>query len=382
MSIFELSLQEQELTNNLSQIIQAEIIANQGQISFSRYMELALYHPQYGYYNNAKEKFGAKGDFITAPMIGELFANCVAKQIRELITNKVKPEILEFGAGLGDLANVLLSKLADHIDKYYILELSGELISIQKHKLKAAHPKFYDKIIWLQELPAEFAGIVLANEVLDAQPCKVVKYNRTKLSELKVGYANDRFNFIETLLDANLVDSDIIADLPYSDYVTEIHPGNAAFMQSLAKIITSGVALFFDYGYGCNEYYAPWRNRGTLRGFFRHHQLDDVLIYPGLIDITSSVNFSLIYESATINNALELIGYTTLANFLINCGLLEDSLANYPDELTKFKLNNAINYLTSPNEMGEAFKVMALSKNIDFADYMGFMSQDRSYTLS
>jgi SAM-dependent MidA family methyltransferase len=161
-----------------------------------------------------------------------------------------------------------------------------------------------------------------------------------------------------------------------------VHLANQAFIRSLATMLTTGAVLLIDYGYGDKEYYYPERYQGTLRGFFRQHVLDSVLGYPGLIDITSSVNWSAITTTA-IANGLEFIGYTTQGSFLINNGITT-LLAKQQAKLSLedyLPLSNQVNQLINPTEMGELFKVCGFSKGISLETWAGFSHNDRSYSL-
>jgi SAM-dependent MidA family methyltransferase len=375
--------QEQlELSNKLKMKIIHQIEANHGAIPFSQFMHLALYDPEWGYYSNLLPKFGQAGDFITSPVVSSLFGRCIAQQIMELHAHGVKANILEIGAGNGQLMLDLFSELGDRLEHYYILELSATLIQLQQQRLKETYPELSDKVIWLEQLPKAFEGIILANEVLDAQPCERVLWNNDEVKSQHVSWNGNAFVYQEASLANELA---IVANsLPInsSNYVSEINLNNRGFIRALAECLSCGAILLIDYGYAEAEYYAPWRNKGTLRGFFAHHQLDDVLVYPGLIDITASVDFSALVTTA-LHQQLEFIGYTTQANFLFNCNLLSlMSLAQAqlsPGEY--LALSNQVNRLTSPNDMGEVFKVVAFSRGIEFANWRGFASGDRSYTL-
>lgn len=377
-----LTPEELELSNMLSKIIQQEIELNGGVIPFSRYMELALYYPQLGYYSNRLFKFGARGDFVTAPLISNLFGYTLSLQINELFGFGVCRQILEFGAGNGKLAADILSSLGDIIETYYILELSADLIAWQKEMLSNKVPQYYNKVIWLTELPLSFDGTVIGNEVLDAQPCELVRYIDGIPCGVGVAYQEGKFIYQDMPLSQQ---SKIIIDelrLDYHDYLTEIHPANIAFMNSLAKMLNVGAVILIDYGVGEREYYHSQKSRGSLRGFFRQQVLDSVLVYPGLIDITSSVNWTSVATSA-INNGLELIGYTNQASFLINLGLT-DTLQNIRSELNEDKylqISNQVNKLTSHNEMGDAFKVCGFSKGLPQDSWLGFADYDKSYML-
>lgn len=386
LSTLNISDAELELSECLKNIILDEIkhTVNQ-QITFRRYMELALYHPIYGYYNNWRYKFGAAGDYITAPLTSKIFASCFAHQFEELFNNGVSSYILEVGAGNGSLMIDLLSSLGDKVNKYYVLELSSSLKKVQQDHLEQKLPQYKDRVIWLSDMPREFSGIILANEVLDANPCDKIRLLNGEIYLQNIGTENGELIYVDTLANRSIVDE--VHKLPthlktVDDYTTELHLTSQAFIKSVANSLQKGVVFFIDYGYGSSEFYSDFRSNGTLRGFFHQQVWDNVLIYPGLVDITSSVNFSQIAKCG-IDCSLELIGYVTQANFLINCGIVKDlELAiNNMGSAEYLELTNQVNRLISPNEMGDIFKVIAFSKDLEFYDFMGFIHGDRTYTL-
>ncbi len=382
-NIFSLSVEESELTNTLKHLIIEEI--NQAHaIQFSRFMELALYHPQYGYYNNLLHKFGKFGDFVTAPLVSNLFAVCLSKQVKELWQQiKHQNTVLEIGAGNGQLMLDMLKNIGDELDYYYILELSSSLTILQQDLLKTELPHMVDKVKWLNELPSNFDGVIIANEVLDAQPCELFCVKNDIYYLKNIGYDGSSFVYLDEKINetntSTLVES--IRQLPKinSNYTSEINMISRAFINSLADCLNTGCIILIDYGYGEDEYYNLKHSNGTLRGFFRQHLLNDVLNYTGLIDITSSVDFTAVAQTA-ISAGLDIIDYTSQANFLINCGIVEhiNNVKNTSDYL---KLTNQINRLTSPNEMGEIFKVIGLSKNLDFCDWLGFKNHSLTHLL-
>ncbi|MEN9946551.1 MAG: hypothetical protein RLZZ293_937 [Pseudomonadota bacterium] len=383
---YQLSPAEQNLTNQLKQIIIHEIEnSNMGVISFARYMELALYYPQLGYYSNGLFKFGKEGDFITAPLVSNVFGHLIAHQLQELFCHQVAPIILEFGAGNGKLCCDILASLGDTIENYYILELSANLQLWQSELLASKVPQYAHKVVWLDKLPDNFNGVILANEVLDAQPCNLIQFtNDANLVEMGVKVTSNQKLACEPFSsNTKAVEHLRNFGLKYSNYTSEVNLRSLGFINSLADCLSSGAVLLIDYGYGASEYYHPERSNGTLRGFFRHNLIDDVLLYPGLCDITASVEWSSLVNQAEKVN-LDLVGYTNQANFLINCGLtslLEQAQANLPEEQYLI-LTKQINQLIAPNIMGEAFKVCGLSKNLKFTNWLGFSHGDRSYALT
>lgn len=386
LDLFVLNQDEKLITSQLSEKIAKEINYNNGFIPFSKYMEMALYDAKYGYYNNLSYKFGSKGDFVTAPNISKLFAVAITNQIKELYQNAVQNNILELGGGNGQLMLDILSIYGDSIDKYYVLELSNNLAAIQKQRLKQEMPEYINKVIWLNNLPDLFDGIILANEVLDAQPFERLVWHGADILQLGVSLdAEGKLLYATHEVPGHLlsVAQNILQNNQLTDgYISEINLNNRGFIKSLSQSLNKGCIILIDYGYSQLEYYAQEKVNGTLRGFFKHHQLNDVLLCPGLIDITASVDFTAIAETAIENN-LDFIGYTSQANFLINSDIL-GAMANEKKQKTDFEylqLSNQLTKLTSPNEMGDIFKVIAFSKNIEFYDWIGFIRGNRSHLL-
>lgn len=382
VELFQLSVAEQALSGQLEQIICQDIIASGGVISFRRYMELALYYPGLGYYSNNRLKFGAAGDFITAPLVSRYFGYLLARQLHEIFNFGVAGNILEFGAGNGKLAVDILISMGDQLSNYFILELSADLRLLQQEMIERYAPEFSAKVSWLQELPIGFKGVMLANEVLDAQPCDLVEFQPGGLSGVGVAWTGAQFTFHKYPLSAEAARIAAELNLDFADYRSEIHVASMGFIRSLAHALEQGALLLIDYGCGASEYYHPQKTQGSLRGFYRQHVLADVLCYPGIIDITVSVNFSAIATTA-IEAGLELIGYTTQAGFLMNCGLssiLQDLYQQLPAN-EYLQISNQINKLIAPNEMGDLFKVVGFSKNLEQDSWLGFAANDRSYTL-
>ena len=372
----------------LKQLIQAELAAAGGWISFERYMRLALYAPGMGYYSGGAAKFGQEGDFITAPEISALFGRAIAQQAAQVLElTGDGGDILEFGAGTGKLALDLLlelEKLGSLPRQYFILEVSAELQQRQRLLFEKAAPHLASRLVWLEHLPSEFTGLILANEVLDAMPAHLLAWHGTDLFERGVTSNDDEFQWSDRPLregellaaarELNLrIDSD-------GGYISEINLDTRRFMRSLGDVLRRGVILLIDYGFGRDEYYHPQRNRGTLMCHYRHRVHDNPFYLPGLQDITSHVDFSAVADAAG-NAGLELLGYTSQAYFLINCGIT-GILAQSPVENAKdyMPLANQVQKLVSPAEMGELFKVIAFGKNVR-QPLAGFVSGDKSRML-
>jgi len=374
-------------------MICAEIATAGGWIPFTRYMELALYAPGMGYYCGGAAKFGGTGDFVTAPEISPLFGKAVAQQGVQVLEcmGENSNNILEFGAGSGKLALDLLlemEKLERLPKHYFILEVSGELQNRQKELFEKLAPHLLSRVDWLEHLPAKFEGLILANEVLDAMPVHLVVWRGTNLFERGVAWNGRALEWSDHILVnrelfkvARELSPQINSDGEnVGTYVSEISLSTRRFMRSLAGILQQGAIVLIDYGFGYSEYYHSQRNRGTLMCHYRHHAHEDPFYFPGLQDITSHVDFSAIAQVATAEG-LELLGYTSQAHFLINCGITE-ILARIPAENAGdfLPLANQLQKLVSPAEMGELFKVIVFGKNIQ-QPLVGFTSGDKSRQL-
>lgn len=355
-----------------------------GAISFARYMELALYAPGLGYYSAGSRKLGADGDFVTAPECSPLFARTLARQLAQLHGAGLR-NIVELGAGSGALAADLLLELEALgcvPDFYFILELSGDLRERQHQRIAERAPKQRACVRWMDMLPQKFEGVILANEVLDATPAHVIAMQAGDVLERCVRYAQADAKFVGHDMPAAgaVLQAAQQLDLPADDYETEINLAARVLVRSLAHMLARGVMLFVDYGFPAREYYHPQRNRGTLMCHYRHHAHDDAFALVGLQDITTHVDFSAIAAAAHAGGA-ELLGYASQAQFLINCGLT-DLLSATPaaDTRTYAPLAAQVQQLTSPAEMGELFKVIALGKNFD-VPLIGFARGAKAHTL-
>lgn len=374
-----------------SQALSAEIkkeIIKKGPLSFADFMALALYHPKLGYYNATPQPFGEDGDFITAPTLTPLFAQCFAKQCQQILPLLTMKHIYELGAGSGHFAQDLITELkalGTLPQHYYIYEVSDNLRKAQQHLLSCSHPDYFDRIIWLEDIPLDYTGIVIANEVLDAFPVHCFQVGDDKILERAVTFENDQYRWQNILPQSPLLAEKaenirITYALP-SGYQTEINLNLAPYLNQLFSGLREGIVFFIDYGYGQAEYYHPERKQGTLTSFYKHRQLQNPFLFPGLQDITAHVDFTRVIDEAS-NYQGQLLGFTTQAAFLLACGLM-DLVAKAEQTMLPieaFKLHQAVKLLTLPTEMGERVKVMAISKNITLA-LLGFRLQDRRRDL-
>jgi len=376
------SSEAQKHSQRLCELIHQDITLQGGWIPFSRFMELALYAPGLGYYSAGANKFGPAGDFTTAPELSSLFGRTLARQLADIMELSA-PHTLELGAGSGKLAlDVLgeLEKLERLPATYSILEVSADLRERQQALLHTHLPHLSGRIHWLDVLPTQLSGAVIANEVLDALPVHLVRWSDTRIFERGVISENGRFVWNERLAEtAALLELAQQIKVP-DDYLSEISLAARGLVSSLCDRLNKGALLLIDYGFGAREYYHPQRSMGTLMCHYRHHAHDDPFFLPGLQDITAHVDFTAIAESA-IDHGANLLGYTSQAHFLINGGITDLLSDVSPDDLREYiPLAAQIQKLTSPAEMGELFKVIALGKGID-APLRNFLSGDKSRLL-
>jgi SAM-dependent MidA family methyltransferase len=377
----------QKHSQQLISLIQKTINNQNGWISFAEFMHLALYAPGLGYYSAGSQKFGDSknggGDFVTAPEISPLFAQTLSNQIMQVL-NLTHGNILELGAGTGKLAADILLTLAEKSsapDKYYILEVSDHLRQVQLETLQKRLPQdLARRVEWLRELPASFNGVMIGNEVLDAIPVHIVHVKEDGLYEHGIAVVAEEFAWQDKILnESSLLDVASKLNLP-EDYVTELCPAASGLIASLAHCLQQGIILMIDYGFSAREYYHPQRNQGTLMCHFQHYAHSEPLINVGLQDITAHVDFTSITH-AGMSHGLALSGFCSQAQFLMNCGILELMSQVSPHDMALYApLAAAAQKLLSPAEMGDLFKVIAFSKNID-EPLIGFVSGDKSHTL-
>ena len=360
--------------------IHGAIDAAGGWIGFDRFMELALYAPGLGYYVAGAAKFGPAGDFVTAPEISPLFGRAIANQVAELVDRLARDggaaavRILEFGAGTGALAGPLIDemqRLGVAFGGYLIVETSPDLRQRQQERL-GTRP-----VRWLDAPPEGFCGVIIANEVLDVMPVRLFVRRSDGVRERGVALRDGRLAFEERPAPPDLARA--VADIerecgPWAaGYGSEVGFLARAWMRSLAGWLQRGAALLVDYGFPARELYHPQRLMGTLMCHFRHRAHADPLWWPGLNDITAHVDFSAMAAAAD-EAGLDVLGYTSQAHFLLNCGLL--SLLQEAPLAERVMAQK----LVTEHEMGELFKVIGLAKGCRF-DPVGFASGDRTHRL-
>jgi SAM-dependent MidA family methyltransferase len=368
----------QRVTAHLQSLIQQA----GGWMSFAQFMEAALYAPGLGYYAAGAMKFGAAGDFVTAPELTPLFGRTLAHAIAPVL-NDTGGEILELGAGSGRLAIDVLGELV-RLDalptRYCILEVSADLRARQQERIARELPQLTDRVKWLDALPTQFSGVMLGNEVFDALPVELVHWTDAGPQVRGVGLDGEHFTWQDRTIDDPILRARAAALNLAPGYLSEISLAADALIASLARSLQRGLILLIDYGFGASEYYHPQRHMGTLRAHYRHHALDDPFYLPGLCDLTAHVDFSALAQ-AGMDAGLDLAGYTSQANFLLNSGLTELLMQTPPTDAAAFlPQSNAVQRLVSPAEMGDLFKVIALTKGA-LPQLTGFARGDRRHTL-
>jgi SAM-dependent MidA family methyltransferase len=387
--------------------ISEAIAAAGGWIGFDSYMQRALYEPGLGYYSSAARKFGAAGDFVTAPLLSPLFADCVARQLSQWF-GEVPAHVVEFGAGTGALAARLLTaleRLGTPAASYSIVELSADLRQLQQQTIARDAPGQLPVVAWLDRIPAAIDGVVLGNELLDAMPVRVFEAHPDRLYEAGVSLV-DGGGFGWRLQDADESLRDGVAsalsrtgavhgqggdffgrlaDEAGGRYRSELGVQAQAWVATVARALRHGAMLLVDYGFPAREYFHPQRSDGTLVCHYRHQVHADPFFLPGLQDITAHVDFSAIADAARAEG-LELLGYAPQARFLIDCGLIELLQADERDDATgsgvaRVRRLAAVQTLLSEAEMGELFKAIAFGRGIA-GEAIGFVGGDRSAALA
>lgn len=353
----------------LRQRLHEAIAAAGGWLPFDRWMAIALYEPGLGYYARGARQFGALpssgSDFVTAPELSPLFGATLARQLAQALAATGTDELIEFGAGSGALAAQLLDALGERVRRYAIVDLSGALRARQAERLA----RFGERVQWLDAWPERIEAVIVGNEVLDAMPVQLLHFDGTRWLERGVAAAGDAFAWEDRPTPLRPPHEGPF--LPGT--VTEIHPQAEAFVRTLAARLVRGAAFFVDYGFPEAEYYHAQRSGGTLMCHRGHRADADPLADAGDKDLTAHVNFSAVALAAQ-DAGLHVLGYTSQAHFLLNCGiaeLLQDAtLAE----------RAAAQRLLAEHEMGELFKVLGFVRGAPF-DAIGFTRGDRSHRL-
>ncbi|HEY6483920.1 MAG TPA: SAM-dependent methyltransferase [Steroidobacteraceae bacterium] len=368
-------------------LIIRELQAAGGWLSFERFMELALYAPGLGYYSAGSVKIGAAGDFVTAPEVSALFGRCVAAQCAELL-RETGGDILEVGAGTGVLAATILACLdaTDALpERYAILEVSADLADRQRQRLQNLPAALRQRVVWLERLPGSLRGVILANEVLDALPFQRFVIRAGAARELGVALDEGRLTWCEGTSEpgaaADLRLAGLLRSLQWQlpeRYAFEVCWRLTPWIAGMAGCLERGALLLCDYGLPRPHYYHPQRLQGTLRCHFKHRAHEDPFINVGVQDITAWVDFTRVAEAA-VAVGLEVSGFATQAAFLLGTGI-ERMVAEVRQALPRAQVAGEARRLLMPGEMGEAFKVMALTRGVQAA-LRGFAYQDLRASL-
>lgn len=367
---------ETEHSALLKDKIATQIASEGGWLPFSRYMEMALYEPGMGYYSAGAHKLGSGGDFTTAPELSPLFGSAICSTLVPVLEGLEKKglptQILEFGAGTGKLAASILSRLkvlGFHLDRYDIIEISPDLAQRQQECIGKVvkELRLSTQCDWLKELPKNFKGIILANEVIDAIPCDVIIYQNGFWYWHGVALEQDKLIWkLGSPVAQHLIPESLLNGNFSEGYVTELHNLANAWMKEVAKQLDTGLFLSFDYGFPESEYFHPQRLEGTLMAHHRHHAIQDPFYLPGLCDVTTHVEWSQIARSALSEKADDVF-LTNQAAYLLDSGIgdiaLEIGDPSNPE--TFLPISNSLQKLLSEAEMGELFKAFAFSKKLN-----------------
>ncbi len=358
----------QQHSAELERLIVEKILTAGGKITFATYMQTCLYEPGLGYYSAGLSKFGAAGDFVTAPEISPLFSQAFARHIADVLT-QTGGNCLEFGAGSGKMAADILLQLAQWQSMpvhYYIIEASADLRLRQQQYLSEKLGVLFDKVIWLEQLPASFTGVVLANEVCDAMPVHSLVFEETDIYERYVGWDGQQLVWQNAPLSAPALTekaaliAPLLKTLPFR---CEVNLYAEAWLGSLAAILEQGAIFIIDYGYTGNNYFHTNRAAGGIRCHYQHHAHDAPLILPGLQDLTAHVNFTDLAETAH-QAGLNVAGLQSQSDFLLAGEILDLAQQQKLDDLQQLQQSAALKRLLLPDQMGTIFKTLTLSKNL------------------
>jgi SAM-dependent MidA family methyltransferase len=340
---------------------------------FSRWMELCLYAPGFGYYSAGRTKFGAAGDFVTAPELGDLFARCIARAFAPTLRALgADADFLELGGGSGAFAVAALRELAaqDALPrKFLILEPSADLAARQRARVTAElAADVAARAQWIARPPEDgWRGVLFANEVVDALPTTRFTVREGEVYEEHVALEQDRFVRVDRPADLLVagavrhVERALGASFE-AGYRSEVLPQLPYWVQAVTASLEAGAVLFVDYGYPRREFYLPARDDGTLVSHYRHRAHADPLHWPGLTDLTAFVDFTALGE-AGVGAGFDFLGYAPQGQFLLASGLL-DLVGGDPGhvEVELIRRLAEVKRLTLPGDMGERFQAIAFAR--------------------
>ncbi len=368
--------------------IKQKIKSNDGKISFSKFMHHALYAPDLGYYSGKSEKFGKSGDFITAAEESGILGRIIAKQCSIILNEMPDASIIEYGPGSGALAVSILKQLLQMNLKpraYYLVDVSEDLIERQKNRILTELPEIYDSVVWISEIPEGFSGIVIGNEVIDSMPFERFLISDKRILQFFVAIEDEEL--VYELESANFEIKKYVKQIESKigkylcdGFISEISFKGRDWINEISLKLNQGMVILLDYGTSRSEYYSDDNNKGWMHCHFKHHKHFEPLIYPGIQDITTWVDFSLISETAKANGMM-IDAYLTQAQFIINNGIEDEFLGFESMDIKKqMELTRQIKLLTLPDKMGSNFKCLVMTKNFLRRDLVN-QTGDKSYVL-
>ena len=348
---------------------------------FSRYMRMALYEPGLGYYVNGLHKFGAAGDFVTAPEEGPLFGQAVAALLDPL-GETLGPDwtLLELGPGSGVLTRTLLESLSRLPERVLLLEPSAALREVQRETLAGLDAERRARIEWIDAPPQAFDGAIIGNEVIDALPVERFRIDADGPKSLAVGLrdgrpiehpepAGERLRAALAAIEADL-------DHPLAvGYRSELCLDLPGWIETVTAPLRRGAVLLADYGYPRREYYHPDRSGGTLVCQYRHRAHFDPFCWPGLTDLSAFVDFTAVAD-ALLAAGLDPAGFTTQAGFLLGSSTLE-RLGAIEDAAERARRTGEFKRLALPGEMGEKFKLIAATRGCSLPEAPFLLADQR-----
>ena len=378
----------QQISTQLRAQIEQAITLSDGKITFADFMHRCLYTPGLGYYSNGSLKLGEGGDFVTAPELSPLFSRTIAQQALPVLKQLSEPNLLEFGAGSGKMAATILTELdhANHLpDNYFIIETSADLRQRQQATLQTTVPKLINRVHWLDRLPTQFTGLILANEVCDAMPVHRLLFKDRDVDERYVTIEKGAFHWCKGPLSdpalkerANQIKA-LIGE-GATPYETEINLAAEAWTSSIATILKQGAVFIIDYGHPRATYYHPQRSNGSLMCHYQHQGHDNPFLHIGLQDITAHVEYTALAEAA-VAGGLHVAGFLSQADFLLSGGITTLAATDMnTNDLDMMQCASEIKRLTLPGEMGEVFKVLVLTADLE-QPLMNIQAGDRRYSL-
>lgn len=350
-------------------------LKNTSRISFCDYMQIALYHPSYGYYASAEKRVGKEGDFFTSVSVGSAFGEIIAHRLAAFSLELQQSEqlhIIELGANDASLCTDILTTLKqlEVPAIYHIIEPLPALQQLQQQQLSSAniegvkmHSSLADLILFLEKKQVQ--GVILSNELLDAFPVELIKKSENGWLQGFVRLAEETlelsFSPIEkTNKELINFSKSLPTDLPL-DYVTEFRPRVREWLKDCFDVLKTGLVLSFDYGFLAEEYYQPKRTEGTLQGYFQHEKTKNPFIRIGEQDLTAHVDFSQVQALAR-EEGFQVRDFSPQYRYLVQHGVnwLKNLERNFNQEaqasIKQFQT------LTHPSMMGTQFFALELEK--------------------